>query len=104
MDTAIEYHMRKLIPPHMWGAVRRYVNQGISPGSFMTAVLENNLTQAFCRADDINTQYMRNWADFVYNHMPSNCHGTPEKVAAWLERGGLHGMQLEVVDGTTDSL
>lgn len=30
----------------LYGALERYLNHGIMPGSFMTAVLENNLMEA----------------------------------------------------------
>jgi hypothetical protein len=75
-----------LIPGHMVGAVRRYIMQGIPPGSFLTAVLCNDLREAFSRADDDNSAAMRGWVQFLYNYAPSGCWGSPDRYAAWLAK------------------
>ena len=36
-----------LIPQHMRGGIERYVMNGVPPGSFLTAVLSNDLKEAF---------------------------------------------------------
>ena len=79
-----------LIPGHMRGAVQRYVMHGMQPGSFLTAVLTNDLSEAFSRADDDNAAAMQGWVRFLYNYVPSNCKGSAELVNAWIERGGLN--------------
>lgn len=43
-----------------YGALERYLNNGIMPGSFMTAVLENNLKEAIGRADMTNRSNLHN--------------------------------------------
>lgn len=78
-----------LIPSHMHGAVRRYVMHGIAPGQFLTAVLCNDLKEAFARADDDNTAAMLGWVRFMHNYMPANSQGSLDQFRAWLERGGL---------------
>jgi len=65
--------------------LRRYADDGIPPGGFLMAVLENNLMEAFGRADEQNTLDMVEIAAYVYNEIPSVCHGSPERVTAWLE-------------------
>jgi len=67
------------------GALERYLNHGIMPGGFMTAVLENNLKEAFARADDTNIENMKNIVGYVYNNIPSDSWGSREAVNAWLE-------------------
>lgn len=57
-------------------------------GGFITAVLENDLCKASLKADDTNYKRLRNYARFIYNVAPDNAWGSPEKVKAWLERGG----------------
>jgi hypothetical protein len=83
-----------LVPSHMRGAVERYVMHGISPGNFLTAVLSNDLKEAFARADDDNAAAMHGWVRFLYNYTPSNSHGSPATFRAWIERGGLVGNEV----------
>lgn len=67
-------------------SLERYLEHGIMPGSFLTAVLENNLCEAFGRADSFNTMNMKNIVGYVYNHVPSNAWGSPEKVSNYLNQ------------------
>lgn len=73
------------INDYIYGALERYLNNGINPGSFMTAVLENNLCEAFARADSFNTSNMKNIVSYVYHHVPHNAWGSAEKVSAYLK-------------------
>ena len=74
-----------MLPEHMQDSARLYVERGIEPGGFLCAVLENNLTEAFGRADSINRDAMFEWACWLYNDAPGDCWGSPEKVAAWIK-------------------
>ena len=80
-----------IIPSHMQASARRYIEQGIAPGSFLTAVICNDLAGAFGRADDINLASMRDWVSFFYNEAPAPCWGSKAKMDAWLARGGMRG-------------
>lgn len=60
-------------------------------GSFLRALLTNNLFEAFAFADEENADAMRSWVMFLYNFAPSQCYGSAEKINAWHERGGLTG-------------
>ena len=72
-----------LIPEHMRHGMKLYLEMGIMPGGFLTAVLHNNLIDAFRYADDVNIEAMRNWAQFIYWEIPSQAWGSPEKVQKW---------------------
>lgn len=74
------------LPEHIRDSVRKYIEDGRPVGDFLTAVFENNLKEAFMRADDINTSKMKDIVGFMYNHAPSPCWGSPEKVAEWLKK------------------
>lgn len=71
---------------YMHGGVQRYLDHGIPPGSFLTALFSNNLKEAFRQADDENTAAMRAWVGFVINEMPNTAQGSPEIVQAWIAR------------------
>lgn len=74
------------LPEHMQEGMKLYIENGIEPGSFLMAVLENNLMEAFGRADHINQERIRDYCSFLYNEAPRNCHGSPEIVDAWINR------------------
>jgi hypothetical protein len=81
------------IPEHMIGTLVRYVDHGIRPGSFLTAVLSNDLMEALGRADDENRHSLHRYGQFLYSVAPSGCFRSPEAVSAWIERGGLRGAE-----------
>jgi len=64
----------------------RYVEHRIPTGSFLQAVLENDLMGAMGQADETSRENLFSICLLVYNEIPSNCHGSPEKVTAWLSR------------------
>jgi hypothetical protein len=76
----------------MAGGLKLYVERGILPGDFLTALLCNDLVEAFWRADDNNTAAMRDWAFFLRYEMPSGSWGSHDNVQAWCKAGGLGGM------------
>ena len=73
------------IPDRMMGGLKRYVEQRVLPGDFLTAVLENDLREAVGRADDENMANLPAYVGYCHNEIPSTCWGSPEKVRAWLE-------------------
>lgn len=75
------------LPAHMRDGAQRYVEDHIEPGGFMTAVLENNLTEAYNRADSTNLACMKDWVMWLYWDCPRNAWGSPAKVKAWLKGG-----------------
>ena len=78
-----------LIPEYMRESVDAYISQGRPVGHFLTALLSGDLFEALARADDTNVRWLREYGVFLYNYAPSGCYGSPEKVRAWIELGGL---------------
>lgn len=91
------------IPEHCRHGLDGYISFGWHPGHFLTAVLANDLSGAVGRADLENSDAIPGYARFLYNYAPSQCHGSYEKVEAWVSRGGLAGRQEQEVDHGTDS-
>lgn len=85
------------LPEHMRGGARRYIESGIPPGGFLAAVLGNDLAGAFSQADSTNLQAMGAWARWLHNDIPRSAWGSPAKVTAWCEAGGMK--QLEKLGG-----
>lgn len=80
---------------HMIGGIKRYVERGIPPGHFLTALLSNDLQKAVARADEENAAALVAWVKFIYLELPGGCHGSPERVKDWIEQRGLEGLELE---------
>ena len=78
-----------MLPSHMREGTRRYIEEGVEPGQFTVAVFANDFLGAAGRADENNSMVLRAWALFIYNEVPGNCHGSYDKVAAWIKQGGL---------------
>lgn len=72
------------IPTHMLEALERYLVHGIQPGSFLTAVLCNDLHSACQRADDINRHLLWEYVYVLHNHFPIGAYGRADTVAAWI--------------------
>jgi len=76
-----------------FGQIRREILEGINRhvlhhqpvGHFLTAVLCNNLREAFARADNGNQKVLFQIVSYCHNQIPGVCWGTPEKVKAWTE-------------------
>ena len=77
---------------YMAGGVERYIEQGIPPGHFLTALFANDLMEAFACADGNNRAAMWEWCVWLYNaRIPRDCRGSRENVQAWIEIGGWDG-------------
>lgn len=85
------------LPKNLLAGLKRYAEEGIPTGGFLRAVLENNLKEAFARADGHSEPRMAEIVSYVYNDMPAACQGSPEKVDAWIE---MHRKRREEADGS----
>ena len=83
-ETELTEHAVRLgVPERLIGGLLRYALKGIRPGHFLTAVLENNLSDAIGRADDESMAALKPIVLFVYNYLPAPCWGSPDKVKEW---------------------
>lgn len=82
-----------LIPEYMHSGMRRWIERGIVPGHFLTAVLTNDLREAVARADDTNRSLLANYIIFLSSYAPIGCWGSPENVKEWNRSGGFEGLE-----------
>jgi len=88
MDEAQKFYFQGFaVPDYMQEGLKRYVEDRIPAGSFLSAVLANNLVEAVGMADVNNMANLPAYANYLYNYAPSDCWGSPEKVKAWLVGG-----------------
>lgn len=81
------------VPLHMRDGLKLYLENGIEPGSFMAAVLCNDLKEAFGRADHINIKHIGTIVCWLFNHAPSTCWGSTDNYTAWIKHGGTKGKE-----------
>jgi len=75
------------LPDNLQGGMERYIEDGILPGHFLTAVLENNLFNAVMRADANNLKEIPNIVKWLHWEIPSASHGSKENVLHWTTDG-----------------
>ena len=73
-----------MIPQRFIGSLKRYSEAKIPCGHFLTAILENDLLDTINRADEDAIKIIPELVKYVYNELPMECWGSPEKVKSWL--------------------
>ena len=68
---------------YMQEGVKLWIERGIRPGSFLTALFANDLVKAVCRADSLNKEYLKEWALFMVNEMPPGSSGSWDIIEKW---------------------
>ncbi len=71
------------VPAALRGGLVRWIVKGTAPGSFLSAVLCNDLAGAVRRIDDENRAYLCDLVAWIWQQAPSQCWGSPQRVAAW---------------------
>lgn len=85
---------------NMVGGMARFIIFGIRPGSFASAVLRNDLSDAAGAADYMNQRLLYEWASFVYNCVPSSSRR--DSFEPWIRSGGLFGQFIARRDAALD--
>lgn len=74
------------VPEHLQEGLVRYLVYRIAPGSFLLAVLENDLAGAINRGDEASVAGLQALVRFLYHHAPAVAYGGPQIVRTWLTR------------------
>ncbi len=78
-----------MVPSHMHAAICSWIENPVHPvllGSFLRALLTNDLKGAILNGDEQNVAALQRWVEYLYNYAPSPCWGSDEKVSAWYKR------------------
>lgn len=75
-----------LLPEGLRDGVKLYIEDGIKPGSFLTAVVCNDLKESFGRADENSIRRMFDIVSFFYNEVPLNCWGSKKNMETWMQQ------------------
>jgi hypothetical protein len=89
MNSLYRAHLRRRliesqVPPPLHSGLLEYFAARRPTGSFLRAVLENDLREACMRADDVNRWEIANIVLFLHSYVPSPAWGSPIAVQAWL--------------------
>ncbi len=63
-----------------------YVKDGVPLGGFLTAVVCNDLREAFCRADYENRRQMFEIVRYLHNDCPAVCWGSKTAHEKWMAK------------------
>jgi hypothetical protein len=74
------------IPEYMMESLERYINDGVPPGHFLQAVIENDLEAAVARADSNNMGQLPAYVGYLYNKAPQGCWGYKGAVKDWCDK------------------
>lgn len=83
----------ELIPEHMRQGTKLYIENGITPGSFLFFLLaDEKWSDVLAMADSVNSASMYQWRQFV-SGIPMACWGSRENVQKWMDHGGMNGLE-----------
>lgn len=74
-----------MIPRDTKAGIDRYVDGGVPTGSFLRAVLSNDLFEATMKADADNQLALADICQYIRHYTPHTCYGSPEAVANWIK-------------------
>lgn len=74
------------IPDETIEGINRYMQDRVQPGSFLAAVLQNDLKNAVGRADPKNLQCLPAIVLYCFWELPSLCWGSKEAFEGWVLR------------------
>lgn len=89
---AISAYVPLCFPDYMVDGVQRYLAHGDPVGGYLMALFEGRCFDAVCNADAANFASFAHQAKWIAQCAPTGAFGSPDKVTAWMEAGGLAGI------------
>lgn len=85
MEQVIAWqHDYDRIPLHMVESMVAYIVKRRPTGSFLRAIISNNLKEAVMLADHKNIKIIPIYVSWFYNHAPASCWGSSDAYSHWL--------------------
>ncbi len=91
-DELIDYSQ---LPEHLRKGVEEYIERGHIPGDFLSAVISNDLMQAFGHGDDMSKSALEGIIQFMWMEAPSSCWGSKDFMKKWAASGGREGRKRD---------
>jgi len=73
-----------MLPIGVKESIDYYVDHGIPTGSFLYAVLSNDLFEAMGRADETNRHALFDIVQYIYCCCPQACKGSSKAIDDWI--------------------
>ncbi len=73
------------LPEGLRGGAQRYIESGIEPGGFLSAVICNDLLGAVGRADATDILELPKIVRWFYNEAPGDCWGSRDAMHQWVQ-------------------
>ena len=73
-------------PPHIIAALERYRDNRLPTGSFLRAVIANDLLRAIQCADSQSLEAIGPIVYWAKDHLPEESKGNYARIKAWLEK------------------
>jgi len=73
------------VPEHTCEALENYFFHGYEPGSFVVAVLTNDLVRACTSCDHVNREHIVDIVKWVMHKAPSGSWGSEQRVLNWIK-------------------
>jgi hypothetical protein len=74
-----------MIPRAIKEQIDNYIDGGVPPAGFLSAMLCNNIRDAVAHADEFNKRALYDIVIYLENFMPNMAWGSPVRVEKWLE-------------------
>ena len=81
----------RLVPLEITQSLYRYAEHHIPTGSFLRAVLENDLVETVARADSTNIHILPEIVQYCYENLSHNCWGSRKIVKEFLKTDSAKG-------------
>lgn len=78
---------QKNIPVTMMEGIQCYIQKQCRPGTFLQAIIENDLKTAVVMADHINIRIIPAYVNYFYNNAPKDCWGHKGVIEEWFSKG-----------------
>lgn len=72
------------VPPDIMAEIREYIDYYRPTGSFLKAVITNNLSDAVAHADAKNMENISAIVIYFYNQAPQSCWGSEKAYQDWI--------------------
>lgn len=79
-----EAELHRLVPQHLWGGLRRFLEDHVRPGSFLSAALSNDLKDAVATGDVQSLVGLISLVRWLGSYAPIDAWGSRDAFESWL--------------------